>query len=486
MEELPHRSPDEEPHGPEPEQFHPAEIDMTGVMRQDDALRDVISDAIVEAEASDGQFPEWGARTLARALANRLDNPFDGALHHYAITGHFNPDHIAHELAIIALRVDADDNETLEWINRLGNHALNAPTESVPGENATGNDASTAPDLRESPEAFGRHLRQVFAEADARSEPIAQTDARSLAMLFSIFLDPDSQMARFADTGDANPAELYAECQEVRRRTEYTPGADSWITHFEQHLASRSDLGRQLEPLEPTDADRITEQVIGEDRAAEALEVPVFGTPLEQVTAYLRIAFAQADARGEPISNDDAQTIATLLATLLGSDSEMARFAESGEGDVHSLRLECRRLTSRDWSAADIKAWAERFVQYLSSSPAATAQPEPSLAPETSAESDDPQVTQGISSYGDAFRAYLQLPDVDAEHDDVLHGFHEAYLGSAESMPQLLAVIRDEMAEAAQATDLDLSTMDDASLERSARMTYDIVEINGRLYLFSK
>jgi hypothetical protein len=374
MEELPKRSPNEEPHGHEGERLEGGEIDLTGVIPQDDALRDVIGDAIVEAESGNGQFPEWGARTLARALANRLDNPFDGALHHYAITGHLNPDDMAHELAIIALRTDADDDETMEWINWLGTYALSAPTGSGPGENTTGNDDSTAPDLRHSSEAFGRHLRQVFAEADARGEPIAQADARSLAMLFSIFLDPDSQMARFADTGDANPVLLSQECQAVRYRTKHVPGADQWIIYFEQHLAARSDLGRQ-------------------------------------------------------------------------------HHAESASAD-----------------------------RQPSNAPTAPASANDEIR-DASAEQDTRQAQEGIHRHGDAFHAYLSLADVDPQQDDLLQSFHTCYVGMFESMDKLVSsLVVSSISDAERAR----WAAEGVSLEDLARAVWDIVDIDGKLYVFNQ
>jgi hypothetical protein len=474
MEELPKRSPNEEPHGHEGERLEGGEIDLTGVIPQDDALRDVIGDAIVEAESGNGQFPEWGARTLARALANRLDNPFDGALHHYAITGHLNPDDMAHELAIIALRTDADDDETMEWINWLGTYALSAPTGSGPGENTTGNDDSTAPDLRHSSEAFGRHLRQVFAEADARGEPIAQADARSLAMLFSIFLDSDSEMARFADTGDANPVLLSQECQAVRYRTEHVPGADQWII-FEQHLAARSDLGRP--PIRQKLANSEQHNIEPQAAAAQPEDIPVFGSPLEQVSAYLRNAFAEADARGGPITKDDAQSVATTLGALLGSSSEMSRFGQIGHGDMVKLQEECQRLLGPDGlsnqarQATDVETWVRRFERYLHASA------------EAAAETASPDVVQGISEHGDAFRAYLQLPDVDPHRDDLLQSFGEFYIGAYDSID---ALVNDLTEDTFSEAEREPWAADGITPEETALASWDVVEIDGKLYVFAK
>lgn len=239
MEGLPPRTPDEEPHGHDGERLDPGEIDLTGVVRQDDALADVIHDAISEAEAGDGDVPEWGARTLARALANERDDPLDGALHRFAITGRAEPEALAQELADLYERTE--DEQTREWVNWLGTYVIRMP-DQAPGQNATSDDT---PDLGRSPEELTANVRQAFAHADARGEPIAAKDARAVATLLAIFLDNGSEMASFADTGDANPVLLHQECHEVRRRTEHVPGLDVWIDHLEQHLASRSDLGRR-------------------------------------------------------------------------------------------------------------------------------------------------------------------------------------------------------------------------------------------------
>lgn len=240
MEGLPPRTPDEEPHGHEGERLWPGEIDLTGVVRQDDALGDVIGDAIAEAEGGEGEVPEWGARTMARALANERDDPLDGALHRFAVTGRAEPKALAHELSDLYERTQ--DPSIREWINWLGTYVIRMSDKQVPTEAPAPDDT---PDLGRSAEEFTANVRQAFADADARGEPIAAKDARAVATLLAIFLDNGSQMASFADKGEANPVLLHQECQEVRRRTEHVPGLDVWIDHLEQHLASRSDLGRR-------------------------------------------------------------------------------------------------------------------------------------------------------------------------------------------------------------------------------------------------
>lgn len=94
-------------------------------------------------------------------------------------------------------------------------------------------------------------------------------------------------------------------------------------------------------------------------------EISVDGTALEQVSAYLRHAIREADARLQVIDHEDAQAIATLLAALLAPDAEMQRFAESGQGDAAQLHAECRRLQKRHPRTPDTGLWIARFEAFL-------------------------------------------------------------------------------------------------------------------------
>lgn len=151
MEHQRHNPDDREPHIPEEEQLWPGEIDLTGAVEQDDALRDVIGDAITEAEASPGEVPKWGARTLARALANRRDDPHSGALHHFAITGRANKDAIAQEL--VEIYEHTDDEEIKDWVDRLGTYIV-----SLPDSGETAGSPQAEQGIREHGDAFRAFL----------------------------------------------------------------------------------------------------------------------------------------------------------------------------------------------------------------------------------------------------------------------------------------------------------------------------------------
>lgn len=116
-------------------------------------------------------------------------------------------------------------------------------------------------------------------------------------------------------------------------------------------------------------------------------------------------------------------------------------------------------------------------------SPSATQEAHPS----------NPQVEEGIRQHGDAFRAYLELPDIDLNRDDLLQTFREFYIGVFASMEALLdelTEIRDcvaAMNDVAASWGFDeMASLDSAKVERVARETWDIVEIGERLYVFDK
>ncbi|MEI2713621.1 MAG: hypothetical protein V9G04_10100 [Nocardioides sp.] len=111
----------EPPERPEHERVPDYEIDLTGVVEQPASLIGVIQDAIVEA-GPNGEVPEWGARAMARFLANMLSIK-TSALHHYAVTGRIDLDPMLVELHLI-WRFDGRSDFVTEAINRLGTYLL--------------------------------------------------------------------------------------------------------------------------------------------------------------------------------------------------------------------------------------------------------------------------------------------------------------------------------------------------------------------------
>jgi hypothetical protein len=248
MEQRPHSPGDDHERGiPELERLWPGEIDMTGVVRQDDALVDVIGDAIGEAEASGGEVPEWGARTLARALANERDDPQSGALHHFAVTGRADRETIFRELARIY--EGTADGEVKEWVNWLGTYIVNLRDDESQAERPQSRHSLEAGDRQRSEEKtsiggpaaqFTEHLNRVAAEADARGEPLALEDIRAAATMLAGFLVSmgieNSAMIRLADTGEVDLLRLKVECQQLKAIDWKMSDVHVWAEHLERYL----------------------------------------------------------------------------------------------------------------------------------------------------------------------------------------------------------------------------------------------------------
>ena len=123
MGDLERRGGSEQPDQPEREQLSPGEIDLTGVVKQNESLIDVIQDAITEA-GDDKEVPEWGARVMARYAANHLPQQAS-ALHHFAATGRIDKIRIYGELAALWSHPHCGANMR-EVINRLGTYVMAA------------------------------------------------------------------------------------------------------------------------------------------------------------------------------------------------------------------------------------------------------------------------------------------------------------------------------------------------------------------------
>jgi len=124
MEMPPRNNNDREPDVPEPEKLAPGEIDLTGATDQDVQLYSYIYDALHDAE-HDGRLPDWGARAVARALANDLVDSVS-ALHQYAVTGRMDRSRVAAELATIYGHISFGDTAG-QLVNRLAAYVLDQP-----------------------------------------------------------------------------------------------------------------------------------------------------------------------------------------------------------------------------------------------------------------------------------------------------------------------------------------------------------------------
>ena len=384
MEHQPNNPHDRDRDVPDREQLWPGEVDLTGAVEQDDVLADVIGDAIREAVHDSTEVPEWGARTLARALADEQADRISGGLHHFAVTGRVNKEALSRELSELYQTTDRSDIR--EWVNWLGSYVRALPR------------------------------------------------------------DPKTEAYLTANSEERTPAEY------------------------------------------PTDGSRL-------DQVGYYLshEYPFNETTLEKVRDSLFDLFRQADTTGEPIALDDARALATLLARLLPPSSEMHRFATTGEANPIVFHEECEFVRQRNWRVYDITTWVRHLKQHLAARPDLGRQPGETVMSDPGADPENPQITQGLRGYGDAFRAYLQLPRVDPQRNDLIDGFRALYRTSFASIDGLIArlsQLQERMPEMGNFVDdgamQSFRTLDRAGLEALAHDTWDIVEVGGRLHLFSK
>jgi hypothetical protein len=131
--------------------------------------------------------------------------------------------------------------------------------------------------------------------------------------------------------------------------------------------------------------------------------------------------------------------------------------------------------------------------QYFTIPSAPDARTDFALPAERETQPNNPQIEEGIREHGDAFRAYLQLPDIDPHRHDLLQTFHEFYIDTFVSMDALLDELTDIRAwtdainEVASRCGIDgMISLDRVKIEAVAHETWDIVEIGGRLYVFAK
>ena len=97
-----------------------------------------------------------------------------------------------------------------------------------------------------------------------------------------------------------------------------------------------------------------------------------------------------------------------------------------------------------------------------------------------------------MAAHGDAFRAYLTLPDIDATNESLDNDFHAQYVGAYEYIDDVIANLtemadweRDLQVWARERGLIDMVHLDRVAIEAVARETWDIVEVGGRCYVFN-
>lgn len=156
-------NPEQRPEQPDREQIHDDELDLTGVVDQPEMLAETIFRAIRITDP-ENEVPEWGARAMARYLANQLTGNTTSALHHFAATGHVDHERLSVELA--DLQYATQSRDTIGVIVWLASY-LNAIAE----QERLDREASYPKHLRDLIAEFGPAFAAFLRLPDAARQP---------------------------------------------------------------------------------------------------------------------------------------------------------------------------------------------------------------------------------------------------------------------------------------------------------------------------
>lgn len=358
--------------------------------------------------------------------------------------------------------------------NRTASQA--ARSNSTRGRNRAGESPATA--LTRSPDGrpFITLIEQGIAEADASGTEISLLVAQAIASAITEQApDKSPALTAFAVTGDVNLAAMAVETRTLHDAPHTPDQTKIWIRRLGDHLASRLDDPAYAPPfaLEPGDID--------------------FTGTVPQPTEMrdlIHDGFLEVEAHGGEMPDWSARAIARLLAD--GSNdpaSALHQFAVTGRGDPDAISAETIPLYIRPDTPAEVRQWIDYLGTYL-------LHQQDQMAPTGLAEPTrlrTPQEIEGIRLHGNAFIAYLSLPDIDPDRKDLLQTFAEVYVGTYTSINHLideLTEITDWQAALDKVSDQwgieDLVTLNRAKIERLVRDRWDIVQINNQLFAFEK
>jgi hypothetical protein len=225
------------------------------------------------------------------------------------------------------------------------------------------------------------------------------------------------------------------------------------------------------------------------------------------------------------VDQGTARCIAHVLGRSLGRQSALADYARTGEGDYDTLRDEYLRLYNDDAAPASVKEQIDwlgtrlirseypdaRTTGYRDQYPlkldqllvptmvevgdwATTVHVPGNYSGEVIANDLAPTLVELRLDEAPALRAFLALPDVNAMRGDIMEDFHQNYVGTFTSEEEALHALCDveererEVQEHAAERRLyfDTITPDYEALRDEAEEAFDLVEAEGRVYVFSK
>lgn len=223
-------------------------------------------------------------------------------------------------------------------------------------------------------------------------------------------------------------------------------------------------------------------------------ERPALPEEPANLNAIIGEAFDEADASGGELTEWGARAIARSLAEQRDEPSPALKsFATTGEGDLEALSLEAMPIHNQPGCST----WVKQQVDYLLTFLLERARPPAThamLTAESAAPTEampSPQAIEGINQHGDAFRAFLTLPDIKPDDPGVLDSFHECFVGRFASMDEILQSLTEIDMWQAEADALGDHLgipvyLDHQFIAAHLRDTWDIVRFGSARYVFEK
>lgn len=221
----------------------------------------------------------------------------------------------------------------------------------------------------------------------------------------------------------------------------------------------------------------------------------------EQLTEVINDAFVEAEATGGELPEWGARAVAQSLADRSDAPTPaLHEFALTGKGNLETVSIEAMPIYNQPGCPPSIRKQIDYLLTFVLNRPeqgGAHSGAPADQAQETTADLDyaelPPLAAEGIKEYGDAFRAFLRLPDIKPDDESLIDNYHEWFVGKFYGIDELLAALTEIESWEAQVNQLaerlgiiGFVTLDRDGIEAHVRDTWDVVEHNGALYVFDK
>jgi len=223
------------------------------------------------------------------------------------------------------------------------------------------------------------------------------------------------------------------------------------------------------------------------------------------------------------INLSTARTIARAVANALGDAPALDRFAATGEGDRLLIEREYLDLFENPTTPDIVRTWVNWLASFVFwnehpehprpiAFPAIAAEiprflvrdtinvPDspiefyrPASSPEEERTATLGRINYQIEEYGSRLRAYLTLADVDATSPTLIEDLEANYIGVYRDVTEIISTLTDfdewesDLEEWASERGLrGMVALDVDEIEKMTRETWNIVELEGRCYVFSR